>query len=140
MELGQRASRHTHRVELAGLQSTGRCATTTRTCIPQPADSCLVVPHTAAVVAAMPTLWNAGVHSTPTCTPIHGRPHVAAYNTAAAAANAAAAGPWPGGRPIFLNVVTFSTKHGSTSDKAYSRLLGPRYVHANAHRQLQSHF
>ena len=39
------------------------------------------------------------------------------------------------GRPIFLNFVTFSTKHESTSDKAYSRLLGSCYVHANAHRR-----
>ena len=38
------------------------------------------------------------------------------------------------GRPIFVNFVTFSTKHGSTSNKAYSRLSGSRYVHANAHR------
>ena len=27
----------------------------------------------------------------------------------------------------FFNFVTFSTKHGSASDKAYSRLLGSRY-------------
>ena len=39
------------------------------------------------------------------------------------------------GRPIFFNFVTFSIKHGSTADKAYSRLLGSRYVHANAHRR-----
>jgi len=87
----------------------------------------------------MPALWNAGDHGTPKCMPIHSRgvgPHIAAYNTAAAAANAAAAaGPWPCGRPIFLNFVTFSTKHGSTLDKAYSRLLGSRYVQANAHCQ-----
>ena len=38
-------------------------------------------------------------------------------------------------RHIFLNFVTFSTKHGSTSDKAYSRLLESRSAHANAHRQ-----
>jgi len=29
VELGRRASTHAHSVELAGLQSTGRCATTT---------------------------------------------------------------------------------------------------------------
>ena len=36
---------------------------------------------------------------------------------------------------IFFNFVTFSTKQGSTLDKAYSRLLGSRCVHANAHRR-----
>jgi len=67
--------------------------------------------------------------------PQQGRgPHVAAwaYDTAAAAATMALAGL--SGRPIFVNFVTFSTKHGSTSNKAYSRLSGSRYVHANAHR------
>ena len=60
-------------------------------------------------------------------TPIHGSgsgPRVAAYNTAAA----------------FLHFVTFTTKHGSTSDKACSRLLGSRCVQANAHRQPRSRF
>ena len=41
-------------------------------------------------------------------------------------------------RPIFVNFVTFSTKHGSTSDKACVRLLGSRYAHANAHRRPRS--
>ena len=40
----------------------------------------------------------------------------------------------------FLNFVTFSTKLVSTSDKAYCRLLGSCYVHANAHCRLWSHF
>ena len=45
------------------------------------------------------------------------------------------------GRPIIFNFVTFSTKHGSASDKAYSRLLGSGYVvHANAHRRPWRHF
>ena len=43
-------------------------------------------------------------------------------------------------RAIFINFVTFSTKHGSTLDKACVRLLGSRYVHANAHRRPQSRF
>jgi len=43
-------------------------------------------------------------------------------------------------RAIFLNFVTFSTKHGSISDKACVRLLGSRYVHANAHRRPWSRF
>ena len=44
-----------------------------RTCIPQPTDSCLVVWHTAAVVAAMPTPWNAGVHAYMNAHPRQGR-------------------------------------------------------------------
>ena len=43
-------------------------------------------------------------------------------------------------RAIFINFVTFSTKHGSTLDKACVRLLGSRYVQANAHRWPRSHF
>ena len=58
----------------------------------------------------MPTPWNAGVHGTP----VHGRaggPHVDAwaYDTATAAAAMASS------RPIFLNFVTFTTQHRSTS-------------------------
>jgi len=34
----------------------------------------------------------------------------------------------------------FSTKHGSISDKACVRLVGSRYVHANAHRRPRSRF
>jgi len=70
----------------------------------------------------MPTLW---VHGTPTCILIHssaGRPPVAAwaYNADTAAAAAAAAGV-PAIGLYFFNFVTFTTKHGLTLDKAYSR-------------------
>jgi len=41
-------------------------------------------------------------------------------------------------RAIFVNFVTFSTKHGSTSDKACARLMGSRYAQANAHRRPRS--
>jgi len=43
-------------------------------------------------------------------------------------------------KAYFLNFVAFSTKHGSTSDKACVRLVKPRYVHANAHRRPRSRF
>ena len=58
-------------------------------------------------------------------------------NFAAATAAAAAVANFflSGIRAIFLNFVAFSTKHGSTSDKACVRLVGSRYVHANAHRR-----
>ena len=47
---------------------------------------------------------------------------------AAAAAAAAAIFFLHGLRAIFVNFVTFSTKHGSTSDKACVRLVGSRYA------------
>jgi len=89
--------RHTHRVELAGLQSTSRCATTTR-----PIGRASHSPQTRALSFDTPQLLSPlCLHrgmpgSTPTYTPIHstgGGPHAAAwaYNTAAAAAAAAAA-------------------------------------------------
>jgi len=60
-------------------------------------------------------------------------------------AAATAIAPWllriffqSGIRAIFLNFVAFSTKHGSTSDKACVRRVGSRYVHANAHRRPRS--
>ena len=43
-------------------------------------------------------------------------------------------------KAYFLNFVAFSTKIGSTSDKACVRLVGSRYVHANVHRQPRSRF
>jgi len=57
--------------------------------IPQPADTCFVVWHTAAVVVAMPTPWNAGFYVYMHAHPQQGGgPHVAAwaYDTAAVAA------------------------------------------------------
>jgi len=43
-------------------------------------------------------------------------------------------------RMIFIYFLPSVRKLGSTSDKAYSRLLGSRYVHAHAHRRPRSHF
>jgi len=101
--------------------------------IAQPADACLARRLTHRICCRR---YAYSVESTPTCTPIH---------------SSAAAARWPRlialaaaqyshssrcyGRPIFLNFVTFSTEHGSTSDKACSRLLGSRCVHANARRR-----
>jgi len=95
----------------------------------------------------MPTPWNAGVHAYMHAHPQQGR-RATRYcigliplrkKFAAAAAAAATVNFFLSGiRAIFLNFVTFSTKHGATSDKACSRLLGPRYAHANAHRRPQS--
>ena len=47
------------------------------------------------------------------------------------------------GRPYkayFSHFVTFSTKHGSTSDKACSHPFGSCYVHDNAHRRPRAIF
>jgi len=66
VELGHRASRYTHRVELRSWPASSRpvlCHHDYRTRTPQPADSCLVVWHTTAVLVAMLAPWNAGVHA-----------------------------------------------------------------------------
>jgi len=60
---------------------------------------------------------------------------------AAAAAAAAAANFFPKRfKTYFHNFVNFSTKHGSTSDKACVRLVEPRYVHTNVHHRPRSRF
>ena len=53
---------------------------------------------------------------------------------------AAGSGDGPYTALPFVNFVTFSTKHGSTSDKACVRLVGSRYVYANAHHRPRSRF
>jgi len=129
VELGQHASRHTHRVELHSWPpaSSRPVAVPPRLLDTHP-TACRLVPcrltHRSCCSSYAYTVecqgpWHAYMHAR------GGGLHVAA-----------AAGPWP----IFLNFVTFIIKHGSTSDKVCSRLSGSRYVHANAHHEPQSHF
>ena len=123
----------------ASLQSTGRCATTT---IWRTSHN----PQTRALWSDRPQLSLPLClhHGMPGFTPrLHAHP-----STAGAAGRTLLPGLTTQPlleclssiRPIFLNFVTFSTKHGSTSDKACSRPLGSRYVHANAHRRPRSRF
>jgi len=106
---------------------------------PQPADVCLVIWHTAAVFAAMPTSRNAGVHPYMHVHPQQGR-RAARCCLGLQHSHRRSRCCFCGSMPIFLNFVTFSTKHGWTLDKACSRPLGSRYVHANAHRRPWSRF
>jgi len=110
-----------------------------RTRIPRPTDLCLVVWHTAAVVAAMPTPWNAGVHAYMNARPRQGR-WAARWCLGLRHSRCCCCCCYGLAVGLFFYFVTFSAKHGSTLDKAYSRLSGSRYVHANAHRRPQSHF
>jgi len=138
VDLGQRASRHTHTHTVLSCTA-GRPPVDRSLCHDDYTDvgHASHNPQTRALSFDTPQLLSPlCLHrgmpgSTPTCTPIHNRgggSHVApwAYDTAAADAAVCL---------FFLNFVTFSTKHGSTSDKACSRPLGSRYVHANAHRR-----
>jgi len=152
MELGRRASIHTHTHTVlswpaASLQSTGHCATTTIGCamrIPQPADLRLGDLSFDRPQLLSPLCLHRGMLG---FTPhLHARP-----STAGAAGRTLLLGlttqpPQPlleclsSIRPIFLNFVTFSTKHGSTSDKACTRLLGSCCVYAKARCWPRSHF